>query len=614
MLSSALGRKRVKLRRRAAILRGAVSRARLAGPPLAFLLSLAGAAVYWRWSRRALPQVDGEVAAARAERARHRAPRRPGRASHPGRRRCPTSCAPRGYVTAQDRMWQMDLLRRRAEGQLAEAFGVGGPGGRPRRAHARAGPMRPAAPCPRCRPTCASLIDAYADGVNAWLVHARRFASLEFRLLRYAPRPWEVADSLAVGKLLALDLAQGWEDEALRAHVRSPARGRAGHAVPKLFAQDRILVGQDVAVPAGGAEALTETARGSNNWVISGAHTASGRPLLANDPHLALGVPSIWAAVHLTSPEMDVAGVVLPGTPGVTLGRNRRIAWGCTNVHDDSADLYVEEFDPRDPDLYRTADGWERVQVRHEAIRVREGALSSTWRTVDHVVRSTRRGPLVTIGARQYALRWTALADDAVELTAFARLQRAGDWNEFREAVRLSRARAELRLRGRGRAHRLVRRRPHAHPARRRRRAAVPGASADGDWLGFVPFDALPHVFDPPVRPDRHREQPPRRHRLPLQGDARRHRSLARSRPLRGPGGARGLDDGRLRPAPGRAAVPSPPRSRAGVARGGGPAPRRRRPGTRSRARWEAGTDASSRAAAAPPRWPCSPSARSARA
>jgi penicillin amidase len=210
-------------------------------------------------------------------------------------------------------------------------------------------------------------------------------------------------------------------------------------------------------------------------------------------------VPSIWAAVHLTAPEMDVAGVVLPGTPGVTLGRSRRIAWGCTNVHDDSADLYVEEFDPRDHDLYRTPGGWERVQVRHEPIRVREGSLSSSWRTVDHVVRATRHGPLVTIGARQYALRWTALQDDAVELTAFARLSRAGNWDEFRDAVRTFP----------GPAQNFVYADVDGHigwyaagrmPIRRAGDGARPylGASADGDWLGFVPFDEMPHLFDPP--------------------------------------------------------------------------------------------------------------------
>lgn len=178
----------------------------------------------------------------------------------------------------------------------------------------------------------------------------------------------------------------------------------------------------------------TETSRGSNNWVISGAHTATGRPLLANDPHLGLGVPSIWSAVHLTAPDLDVAGVVLPGTPGVILGRNRRIAWGCTNVHDDNADLYIEEFNPRDPDEYRVGEGWERIRTRKEAIRVRTGPLSSSWRTVDHEVRLTRHGPLVTIRAGQFAIRWTSL-EDAVELTAFSRLMRAGNWDEFRAAV-----------------------------------------------------------------------------------------------------------------------------------------------------------------------------------
>src|SRR5439155_18408445 len=137
-----------------------------------------------------------------------------------------------------------------------------------------------------------------------------------------------------------------------------------------------------------------------------------------------------------TSPELDVAGVVLPGPPGVILGRNRRLAWGCTNVHDDSADLYVEEFDPRDPDRYRTPEGWAPVATRRETIRVRQGTLSSSWREVEHVVRSTRHGPLVTIGARLYALRWTAL-EEAVELTAFARAQRASSGEEFREALRL---------------------------------------------------------------------------------------------------------------------------------------------------------------------------------
>jgi len=480
--------------------RGAAFRAARAAAVTALALalpSLGAAAVYWRWSRGALPQVEGEA-------------RLPGLAAPVTVRRdglgvphlqaasIDDLMRAQGYVTAQDRMWQMDVLRRRAEGQLAEAFGE--PALLADRDIRTLGLGEAARQTlPLVPPDLRVLLDAYAEGVNAWLDAHRDALPLEFHLLRFAPRRWEAVDSIAVGKLLALDLAQGWEDEALRANLydRLPLDVRE-MLFPRLFAQDRILVGHDVPVPPAAREALTETSRGSNNWVISGAHTATGRPLLANDPHLALGVPSIWTAVHLTAPDLDVAGVVLPGTPGVTLGRNRRIAWGCTNVHDDSADLYAEEFDPHDPDRYRTPEGWERVRTRRETIRVRAGTLSSSWRDVEHVVRSTRHGPLVAVGARQYALRWTAL-EDAVELTAFARLQRAANWDDFRAAVRefpgpsqnfvyadvdghigwYSAGRLPIRRAGDGS-------RPY------------PGGTAEGDWLGFVPFDAMPHVADPP--------------------------------------------------------------------------------------------------------------------
>lgn len=462
------------------------------------LLAIAGIAVYWRWSRRALPQVDGEA-------------RLPGLAAPVTVRRdglgvphvqassLPDLMRAQGYVTAQDRMWQMDLMRRRAEGQLAEAFGEAAlPADRDIRTLGLLDAAR--RNLPLVPPDLRALVDAYADGVNAWLSTHADELPLEFRLLRYAPRPWEAVDTLAVGKLLALDLAQGWEDEALRATLfdRLPADVRE-MLFPRLFAQDRILIGRDVPLPAGAGEALAETGRGSNNWVISGAHTATGRPLLANDPHLALGVPSIWSAVHLTAPELDVAGVVLPGTPGVILGRNRRLAWGCTNVHDDSADLYVEELDPRDSTRYRARDGWEPVQTRHESIRVRVGPLASSWRTVDHVVRLTGHGPLVAIGARQYALRWTALQDDAVELPAFARIERAGSWDEFRAALRSYPGPSQNFVYADADGHigwysagRL--------PIRRGGDGSRPYAAAnpDGDWLGYVPFDELPHVFDPP--------------------------------------------------------------------------------------------------------------------
>src|SRR5262245_34022016 len=274
--------------------RGAAARAaRAAGwAALALaLLALAAVAVYWRWSHRALPQVDGES-------------RLPGLSAPVTVRRdalgVPHLMAAsvhdvvraQGYVTAQDRMWQMDLLRRRAEGQLAEAFGEAAlPADRDIRTLGLGEAARKTLPL--VPPDVREDLQAYADGVNAWLDAHGDALPLEFHLLRYAPRRWEPADSLAVGKLLALDLAQGWEDEALGAmsYDRLPPDVRA-MLFPRLFAQDRILFGHDVAGPAAAAPADAETSRGSNDWVISGAHTATGKPLLANDPHLGLGVPS----------------------------------------------------------------------------------------------------------------------------------------------------------------------------------------------------------------------------------------------------------------------------------------------------------------------------------
>jgi len=467
----------------------------VAAVALAAVLASSGTAgIYWRWSRAALPKLDGHA-------------RLPGLAAPAVVRRdglgvphiqagsTLDAVRAQGYATAQDRLWQMDLLRRRAQGELAEAFGEGA-----LRADREARTLGLAHVARRALDALdagsRALLEAYAAGVTAYIASHRGELPLEFRLLRYEPRPWQAADTIAVGKLLALDLAQGWESEAFRATVGDALPPDVQDLLfPSAFPDDRILFGDDHRKGPQATDA-PDHARGSNNWVVSGAHTATGRPLLANDPHLGLGVPSIWTAVHLTAPDLDVAGVTLPGAPGVILGRNRRVAWGCTNVHDDSADLYVEEFDGYD--RYKVPGGWETVTIRDEPIRVRDGALSATSHTVTHRVRATRHGPLVEIRGRLYALRWTSL-DETPELTAFLLMDRASNWEEFQEALRrfpgpsqnfvyadvdgriawYSAGRLPIRRSGDGS-------RPY------------PGATGDGDWVGFVPFESLPHLVDPP--------------------------------------------------------------------------------------------------------------------
>ncbi len=448
------------------------------------------------WTRRALPRVDGEE-------------RLPGLSAAVVVRRdglgvphlqagsMADVLRAQGYVTAQDRLWHMDVLRRRALGELAEAFGEGLLRA-DREVRTLGLGLAARQELPLLSDDARAAVDAYTAGVNAYMREHPEALPLEFRLLRYEPRSWTPTDTLAVGMLLSHDLAQGWEAEAARALLDT----RLPPAVmdllyPSRFADDRVLFGDDTPSLTSPV-APAAHARGSNNWVISGAHTATGKPLLANDPHLGLGVPSIWTAVHLTAPGLDVAGVTLPGIPGVILGRNRRVAWGCTNVHDDSADLYLERFDPRRPDHYRTADGWEKVTVRTEPVRVREGQLSRSWRTVDHEVRHTRRGPIVEIRGRLYSLRWT-MHTETGGFDAFLRMDHAQGWEDFRAALRLFPgpsqnfvyADADGRIAWYSAGRLPIRRggdgsRPY------------PGDSAEGDWLGYVPFEALPHAVDPP--------------------------------------------------------------------------------------------------------------------
>jgi penicillin amidase len=468
----------------------------LAGLVVAVLLACGAVAVtWWRWTRQAVTPVDGTA-------------RLPGLSAAVTVRRDALGVPhlagstlldlvrAQGYVTAQDRLWQMDVMRRRALGELAEAFGEGA-----LRADKEIRTLGLGVASDEAlgllSPEEHAVVDAYAAGVNAYLAAHGDALPVEFRLLRYAPRPWEPRDTLAVGKLLALDLAKSWDNEAFRATVGDPLPPEVQDVLfPSAFRYERILVGGDGPPPP--TASGTDTARGSNNWVVSGAHTATGRPLLANDPHLTLGVPSIWAAVHLSGGGIDVAGVALPGTPGVIIGRNARVAWGCTNVEDDSADLYVEELSP-DGLRTRTPDGWAPLQVRQERIRVREGPLSASWRTVEHPVRVSRHGPLVEIRGHLYALRWTAL-ERATELPAFLMANRAAGWAEFREALR----------RFPGPSQNFVYADVDGHiawysagrlPVRRGGDGGrpYPGASADGDWLGLVPFEALPQLVDPPA-------------------------------------------------------------------------------------------------------------------
>jgi penicillin G amidase len=238
----------------------------------------------------------------------------------------------------------------------------------------------------------------------------------------------------------------------------------------------------------------------SNNWVVNGKHTASGKPLLANDPHLAASAPSIWHMVHLSAPGVRVAGVTAPGLPGVVIGHNDRIAWGFTNVGPDVQDLYIEKFDPENPRRYLTPQGWRDAEVRNEEIRVRKGFGSSEADIVSFDVTVTRHGPIILErDSKSYALRWTALDPKANNADSSYLVAKAQNWKEFTQALRSFTAPSQNIVYADVDGH-IGYYAAGIVPIRKSGDGSTPydGSTDAGEWTGWIPFDKLPHVYDPP--------------------------------------------------------------------------------------------------------------------
>src|SRR5882672_7985774 len=440
-----------------------------------------------------------------------------------------------GYVTAGDRLWQMDLMRRTARGELAEVLGAG-PNNtalEQDKQHRTLGFAREAeAEVAQAAPQSRALLEAYALGVNAY-INSLDAKSLppEFQILQCRPRPWTPADSLLITKLFAEALSTTWRLDIMREALAGlPAEKRAA-LLPEISPLDVLVVGKDtrkdpsigerlqrpgspspdlIAALAKNQEVATQAlervglyAEGlaaSNNWVVSGKRTASGKPLLANDPHLTASAPSIWYLVHLSAPGVRVAGVTAPGLPGVIIGHNDRIAWGMTNVGPDVQDLYIEKFDPANPLRYLTPQGWRDAEVRHEQIKVRKGFTSSETDTVAFDVTVTRHGPIILEkDSKRYALRWTALDPKANNADSSYLVAHARNWKEFALALRSFTAPTQNIVYADVDGH-IGYYAAGVIPIRKSGDGSVPydGATDAGEWTGWIPFDKLPHLYDPP--------------------------------------------------------------------------------------------------------------------
>jgi penicillin amidase len=415
-----------------------------------------------------------------------------------------------GFAHAQDRLFQMELQRRYGAGRLAEIFGS--------QALATDRQMRvlglyraAEAELSTLSPAMRRGLDAYAAGVNAFRATRRGALPPEFLLLGFRPDPWRPADSLVWGKLMDLELAGNYRGELLRARLArtvSPADlailyPEYPNEAPTTLAElatiyrrlplDRLYA----ALPP-----LVGPIYASNNWVVDGAHTESGKPILANDPHLGFAAPGFWYLARLKTPQGEIAGGTVAGVPLVVIGHNERIAWGFTTTGGDVEDLFIERIDPSDPNRYLTPEGNANFTTRDELIIVRGAA------PVAMTVRSTRHGPVLSDVLAEgtvesgYVLALQTSFLDGEDRTAETlwNINRARDWAGFRDALAdfvgpqqnivyadvdgtigfIAPARIPIRKNGNG-------------------WLPVPGWTGEYDWTGFIPFAELPQGTNPAV-------------------------------------------------------------------------------------------------------------------
>lgn len=421
-----------------------------------------------------------------------------------------------GYAHAQDRLWQMDMARRIGEGRLSELFGgVTLPFDRMFRI---IGIKRISREVEQ-KMTRESLarLEAYAAGVNAFITSQKGKYPIEFDLLRYDPEPWAPLHSIMIGRLMAWELnLSWWVDLTLGVIVERVGYGKAKEIFPTYPPNVAPIVpSAEWRKTARAALAFLETAQeycrfrgigglagGSNAWVVGAKKSASGKAVLANDTHLQLTNPSKWYEMHLSAPGYDVAGFSVPGVPGIVAGRNANIAWGLTNVMADDADFYVIKFDSADPGRYIYDGRSLPLTIQEEEILVRDDTAHFV------TVRSTHHGPIVTDIRTSLkkadapfaaSMRWTG-AEISDQIEAFNKINRAANWKEFLAGVKEFSGPGQNFVFGDVNGNigywcgvKLPLRPQHINPT-----LPLAGWEKSTEWQGFVPFEQLPHLYNPP--------------------------------------------------------------------------------------------------------------------
>ena len=489
---------------------------------LALVLLLAGVAGYaWFVAESALPQLDGRLqisglsASVTVTRDPHGVPTIDAASLD-------DLFFAQGYVTAQDRLWQMDVMRRFASGELSEILGE-----QTLKVDREQRILGLRAATEKSLATASardrSFLEAYARGVNAYISSHGTRLPIEFRILGYAPKPWRPEDSLVIANQMVKDLNYHYFFDALARekilaklgpeltadlyvnrswHDRPPTVMRQDLAEPPNNTGDSDDNDDDDDDDSGPDNAVTQRAvpssmqegmpvNGSNDWVISGAHTVTGKPLLSNDMHLGHQMPNLWYEAHLHAGTLDVAGVTLPGMPFVVVGHNQRIAWGFTNVGPTVTDVYIENCNAQG--ACQTPTAWVQPEHRTEIIHVK----GKPDVTID--VKITRHGPIITDlvpgETRPLALRWTLY--DGLRIPFFD-VNAAQNWEEFRKAFSLLDAPGQnvvyadvdgnIGYQTTGKI-----------PIRAAGDGSLPASGADNahEWVSYIPFDKLPSIYNP---------------------------------------------------------------------------------------------------------------------
>ena len=416
-----------------------------------------------------------------------------------------------GYVMAQDRLWQMDLIRRATRGTLSEVMG--------KKLAETDKFLRSLQMTAKSKEilknedkTTVSYMQSFADGVNEFIASAGKKLPPEFRILSYKPDPWQLEDICNIVGYMGWDLASAnlSDDIFYRRLIEKMGSDIAVQLIPDYNAVTS-LVFPDYALNdtllrkaqafISGMDTLKSLGivsfSGSNNWAVAGKKTETGKPVLSNDMHLSFGSPGIWMQMHQVIPgKLNVTGVAIPGEPFIVAGHNEKIAWGETNLMVDDIDLFAEKINPENPDQYFYNGEWKNMVLKKEIIKIKGGEKDSI------LLRFTHRGPIISglrkIENESLSMRWSGY-DYSDELRSVCLLNRASGWDEFRSAISTFRSASQnfayadvegnIGLNTGG-----------GIPIRKGNGALIRnGETSENDWKGYVPFDQLPSGFNPEI-------------------------------------------------------------------------------------------------------------------